>query len=75
MTDRADKRKREDTNPNLEVASKIPKLQNENYILEKNYLQGITAFLFKLFTRQRRNSRILLLFQKRIKRKMKMILK
>lgn len=49
MTDRVDKRKREDTNSNLEVASKIPKLQNENYILEKNDLQGITALLFRLF--------------------------
>ncbi|XP_043588324.1 helicase sen1 isoform X2 [Bombus pyrosoma] len=39
VTDRVDKRKREDTNSNLEVASKIPKLQDENYILEKNYLQ------------------------------------
>lgn len=52
MTDRVDKRKRKDTNSNSEVASKIPKLQNENYILEKNYLQGITAFLFRLFRLQ-----------------------
>ncbi|XP_060828879.1 uncharacterized protein LOC132914081 [Bombus pascuorum] len=38
-TNRVDKRKREDTNSSLEVASKIPKLKDENYILEKNYLQ------------------------------------